>query len=124
MKSQYTGLKRILKAFSYSYYGFRAIFKSEAAFRQDLLVFILGLLVAMWLNIALTSKIMLISSLFLILLAEMINSAIETVIDRISEDYHELSKKAKDIGSLVVLTAFINAIFVWCGIVYSAYINV
>ena len=60
-------------------------------------------------------------SLLLILLMELINSAIEAVIDRISDEYHELSKKAKDIGSLIVLLAFMNAIFIWGICFYQLY---
>ena len=116
MKATDTGIKRILKAFKYSYDGFTATFKSEAAFRQDLAVCLLFGGVALWLDVAWAQKCILLSALIFILLAELVNTAIETVIDRISADYHELSKKAKDIGSLVVLLAFINAIVVWSAV--------
>ncbi len=113
MKSSDTGIKRILKAFTYSYQGFIAAFKSEAAFRQDLAVFIIFSILAFCLPLQLIEQFRLISALLLILIAELINTAIETVIDRISPDYHELSKKAKDIGSLIVLLAFVYAILQW-----------
>src|SRR5574344_2123821 len=108
MKSNYTGIQRILKAFTYSYDGFISAFKSEAAFRQDLVVFVVFGIVAIFMPVILWQKALLISSLLLILLMELTNTAIEVVIDRISPDYHELSKKAKDIGSLLVLISFIN----------------
>ncbi len=117
MKATDTGIKRILKAFKYSYDGFTAAFKSEAAFRQDLLFCLLCGAVALWLDVAWVQKCGLLSALLLILLAELVNTAIETVIDRISEEYHELSKKAKDIGSLIVLLAFVNAGVVWSAVV-------
>lgn len=121
MKSPYTGLKRILKAFSYSFDGFVATFKSEAAFRQDLIVCFIGFGVLFFLPLDIFSKMLMSASLILILLMELINTAIEVVIDRISGDYHPLSKKAKDIGSLIVLLAFINATVIWGSLLISVY---
>ena len=112
MKSDAKGLKRILKAFVYSFDGFRAAFK-ESAFRQEIVVFIAGTAAAVYFPLSLEQKGMLISSLLIVLMAELTNTAIETVIDRISPEYHDLSKKAKDIGSLLVLLAFINAGVLW-----------
>lgn len=116
-------IKRILKAFVHSYDGFVAAFKSEAAFRQDLFVFVVFSIVAVILNISLLHKLILITSLLFILFAELTNTAIETAIDRISEEYHELSKKAKDIGSMLVLLSFINAILWWGGILFINYMQ-
>lgn len=116
MKSTHTGLKRISMAFKYSYDGFIAAFKSEAAFRQDLIVFIFLTPVAFILPVDVMAKGLMISSLILILLMELINTAIETVVDRLGDDYHILSKKAKDIGSLIVLISFINALLIWAAI--------
>ena len=121
MKNTATGFKRILKAFTYSGKGFVAAFRSEAAFRQDLVVFVAGVIVAFIFNFTGMQRALMISSLFLILLMELVNTAIEVVIDRISEDYHPLSGKAKDIGSLLVLLSFINAISVWLLIIFSDY---
>ena len=106
MKSTDKGLKRILKAFTYSFDGFKAAFKSEEAVRQEVLLCGVLFVVSLLLKITYIEKILLISSLFIIILMELVNTAIEVVIDRISEDYHILSKKAKDIGSLLVLIAF------------------
>ena len=113
MKSTSTGLKRILKAFVYSAQGFKATFKTEAAFRQDLFVFVAGTILCCFLPLTGLEKAVMSFSLFLILLMELINTAIEALVDRISPEYHPLSGKAKDIGSLLVLIAFINAIVVW-----------
>lgn len=121
MKSPYTGVKRIFKAFTYSRDGFAASFKSEAAFRQDLCVFVIFTILALCLDFALWEKAVLISSLLLILLAELVNTAVETVVDRISPEYHKLSKKAKDIGSLVVLLSFVNAILLWSAFLYPKF---
>ncbi len=108
MKSTDTGIKRILKAFKYSYDGFIASFKSEIAFRQDCLVFIIGIFFVFLFPFSYIERALLTASLLLILIMELVNTAIETIIDRISDDYHELSKKSKDIGSLLVLLSFIN----------------
>lgn len=121
MKATDKGLKRILKAFGYSYQGLKAVIKSEAAFRQELVLCAVLSVVAFCLPVSLMTKLSLINSLIIILLAELINTAIETVIDRISAEYHELSKKAKDIGSLVVLLAFIYTSIFWLTTLYEIF---
>ncbi len=121
MKATDTGIKRILKAFVYSRDGFLSAFKSEAALRQDLAVFAIFSIVAMCLNLVLWQKAVLISSLLFIVIMELVNTAVEVVIDRISPEYHELSKKAKDIGSLLVLLAFVNAVILWGAFLYPQF---
>lgn len=121
MKATDTGIKRILKAFTYSKDGFTASFKSEAALRQDLAVFVIFSIAACCLDLLLWQKAMLISSLLFIVIMELVNTAIEVVIDRISPYYHELSKKAKDIGSLLVLLAFVNAVILWGAFLYPLF---
>lgn len=121
MKATDTGIKRILKAFVYSRDGFISAFKSEAALRQDLAVFVIFSIFAMCLNLVLWQKAVLISSLLFIVIMELVNTAVEVVIDRISPEYHELSKKAKDIGSLLVLLAFVNAVILWGAFLYPQF---
>lgn len=121
MKATDTGIKRILRAFVYSRDGFISAFKSEAALRQDLAVFAIFSIVAMCLNLVLWQKAVLISSLLFIVIMELVNTAVEVVIDRISPEYHELSKKAKDIGSLLVLLAFVNAVILWGAFLYPQF---
>ena len=121
MKATDTGIKRLLKAFVYSRDGFISAFKSEAALRQDLAVFAIFSIVAMCLNLVLWQKAVLISSLLFIVIMELVNTAVEVVIDRISPEYHELSKKAKDIGSLLVLLAFVNAVILWGAFLYPQF---
>ena len=113
MKSTDKGLKRILKAFVYSYSGFISSYKSEIAFRQDILFFIIFSIILFFIPVNHIEKILMFFSLIFIIIMELVNTAIETIIDRISNDYHELSKKAKDIGSCLVLISFINMIFTW-----------
>ncbi len=119
MKSQNKGLKRILHAFIYSYNGFVATFKSEAAFRQDLLfcAFCIGLL--FFLPVSGVSLALMVFALLFILLMELANTAIEFIVDRIGLEYHELSKKAKDIGSLLVLLSFVNMFLIWGIILFN-----
>lgn len=121
MKAHETGIKRIMNAFVYSYQGFCAAFRSEAAFRQDIAFVIIFGAIACWLDVPIFQRACLIFALILILMAELVNTAIETIIDRISEDYHELSKKAKDIGSLLVLISFIGNAVLWLGVLWNNY---
>ena len=113
MQNLKQGTKRILNAFKFSYDGFVAMFKSEPAFRQDLVVCVVFTLVAFFIDVTPLSRVMLVSSMLFILFAESVNTAIETVVDRISKERNPLSKKAKDIGSLIVLMAFVNAALTW-----------
>ena len=121
MKSTKRGIPRILNAFKYSYDGFISAFKSEEALRQDVFVFVIFTIIALFLPICFFKQAILISSLLFIVFAELTNTAIEVVIDRISEEYHELSKKAKDIGSCLVLLSFINAILIWGSVLYAVF---
>lgn len=121
MKSTKRGIPRILNAFKYSYDGFISAFKSEEALRQDVFVFVIFTIIALFLPICFFKQAILISSLLFIVFAELTNTAIEVVIDRISEEYHELSKKAKDIGSCLVLLSFINAILIWGSVLYVVF---
>jgi len=105
--------KRILHAFNNSFNGFISAFRDEAAFRWEVLVCVIGTVIAIYLPLDWVTRFLLISSLLLILLMELVNTAIEATIDRISADRHPLSKKAKDIGSLIVLISFANAGIIW-----------
>jgi len=121
MKATATGIKRIINAFGYSYSGFKQTFKSEAAFRQDLAFCAIMFILSFFVKATAVEWVLMIASLFFILIMELINTAIEAIIDRISADYHELSKKAKDIGSLLVLMAFIMMFIVWGRILFAKF---
>lgn len=108
-----SGVKRLFKATGYSFSGLKAAFKNEAAFRQELLLIVIFVPVAFWFGDGNIEKVLLVSSLLLILIVELINSAIESTIDRVGSEQHELSGRAKDIGSAAVFLALINAAFVW-----------
>ncbi len=111
-------IKRIHKALKYSYEGVKAMYKSEPSFQQDLVLFFVGMLVLCFLDITTTQKCILIISLFLIIMAEIVNTAIETIVDRISKEINPLSKKAKDIGSFLVMMSFILAFILWIMILF------
>jgi len=121
MKATAKGIKRVLNAFTYSYNGFIATLKSEAAFRQEIFFCLCFGVLLFFLPISLTHLALALFSLFFILFAELVNTAIEVIVDRIGTEYNDLSKKAKDIGSLLVLLSFIN-FFVLLGIIlYSMF---
>lgn len=121
MKSNASGIVRILKAFTYSFDGFVSAFKSEAAFRQDILFCIIAGILAFIMEATAMQRVAMICALLFILFMELVNTAIEALVDRISDDYHILSKKAKDIGSLLVLLAFIQTFIVFGTVIYCNY---
>lgn len=112
-KTGVDGLKRILNAAVYSKQGIVAAYRTEAAFRQELWLCLVLVPVAIHFGESLYEQLVLIASLIFILLVEIINSAIEAVVDRFGDDHHELSGRAKDMGSAAVLLAFIIAIMIW-----------
>ena len=118
MKSKYNGIKRIIHAFGYSFDGLVSVFKSEAAFRQDIILCIIGIILLFVIDISIVLKIVLLFSLPFILLAELINTAIETVVDRIGPEKNELSKKAKDIGSAIVFVTITSVIGLWAVLIF------
>ncbi len=116
MESPYkgkTGLVRLFNAFGYSLAGFRAAYKHEDAFRQEVLLAAILIPLAIWLPVENFGKALMISSVLLVIMVELLNSAIEATVDRISLDNHDLAKRAKDIGSSAVLVSLVNVIVVW-----------
>lgn len=116
MESPYkgkTGLKRLWNAFGYSLAGFRAAYKHEDAFRQEIHLAAVLIPLALWLPATHIGKILMISSVLLVIIVELLNSAIEATVDRISIEDHDLAKRAKDIGSSAVMLSLINVVIVW-----------
>jgi diacylglycerol kinase (ATP) len=107
------GIGRIIDATGYSMKGLKAAWVNEAAFRQELMLFIVGVPVAYWLAETRTDFLWLILPLFLILIAELVNSALEAVVDRIGHEHHELSGRAKDIGSALVFVCLVLLAVIW-----------
>ena len=113
-----TGLTRIIKATGYSIQGLKAAYKYEAAIRQELALLFVSILLAFILDLSMLERIVMLGSVVLVLIVELINSAIEAVVDRIGIEQHELSGRAKDIGSAAVMVALMFATFVWGYIVF------
>jgi diacylglycerol kinase (ATP) len=108
-----SGVKRVFAAFRYSFAGFRTAWRNEHAFRQELLLAIPGAAIALLLPISALEKLLLIAVLMLVLIVELLNSAIESVVDRISLEPNSLSKNAKDLGSAAVFLALTLAVITW-----------
>ncbi|CAK1935311.1 diacylglycerol kinase [Vibrio crassostreae] len=107
------GIKRILNAAGYSIKGLTSAFKTEAAIRQELALCVIFIPIAFVLDISKVETILMVASLVLVFLFELINSAIEAVVDRVGTEHHELSGKAKDIGSAAVMVSLGLALFTW-----------
>lgn len=108
-----TGLKRVWNALFYSVDGVRAAWQHEDAFRQETLLALVLIPLAVGLGDSGIERALMIASVFLVLIVELINSAIEATVDRISLESHRLAKRAKDIGSAAVLIALTNVLVVW-----------
>ncbi len=108
-----TGIARILRATKFSAQGLAAAWKNEAAFRQELLLVLVLVPVTFWLGQTALERAVLIGSLFLVLIVELINSAIEAAIDRHGDEQHELSGRAKDIGSAAVFISLLTVATIW-----------
>lgn len=108
-----TGFVRILDATEYSLKGLLAAWRNEAAFRQEVSLAVVGIASAFWLAETRHDFLWLILPLFLVLIAELANSAIEAVVDRIGSEFHELSGRAKDIGSAMVFISLMLTVVIW-----------
>ena len=111
------GFTRIAKAGIYAGNGIRAALRHEAAFRQECLLAIVFIPLAFYLSLSTVERVLLVSVTVLVLIVELINSAIEAVVDRIGMELHELSGQAKDMGSGAVLVALLLWAYVWLDIV-------
>lgn len=112
-----TGLKRLRMAGVYAVNGIRAAFQQEAAFRQELMLAIVFLPLAFLLDVSPTDRVLLVLITVLVLIVELINSAIEAVVDRVGEEHHELSGRAKDMGSGAVMVTLLLWVYVWADLV-------
>ena len=108
-----TGLARINAAFFNSMKGFKATWLHEEAFRQEVYLFGVGAPVGFWLGESATEKLLLVGSIIIVMIVELLNTGIEIVVDRISFERHELSGRAKDVGSAAVLSSLILAGLAW-----------
>ena len=107
------GMRRLLLAFVNSWKGFRGAFRSEAAFRQEVALAVVLLPLGVYLGKTPVEKALLVASVLLVLIVELLNTGIETVVDRIGLERHELSGLAKDVGSTAVLLSFAVLVVIW-----------
>ena len=112
------GFVRLWNALGYSRDGLAAAWKNEAAFREEVLLAAIAIPLALFLGKTGVDRSILIGSIILILIVEILNSAIEAVVDKASPEKHELAKRAKDMGSAAVLFSLINAGIVWACILW------
>lgn len=113
MTKKKSGLARLRAAAGYSISGLLTACRGEAAFRQELMLAVVLIPLGLWLGDSGTEKALLTGSTVIVLIAELINTAIEKVVDRISGDFHELSRDAKDIGSAAVFLSIVNLASTW-----------
>jgi diacylglycerol kinase (ATP) len=116
-----TGIARVIDAFGYSMKGFAAVWKYEAAFRQEVALAIILIPAAFWLAQTPVELILLIASVFWVLMAELANSSVEAVVDRTGSERHELSGRAKDIGSALVFVSLVLLAIVWGIIAFNRF---
>ena len=114
-----TGIRRLIKATGYSLQGLAASFRHETAFKQEVAGTVVLVPLALWLGNTGLERALLIAVWLLVLICELVNSAIEAVVDRIGLQQHTLSGRAKDIGSAVVLVALVNAALVWSLVLFD-----
>ena len=112
------GLKRLVNALFFSLHGFKVTFRTEEAFRQEVFASLLLIPLGLYLGQSVGEKTILAGSIILILIVELLNSAVERAIDRISFERHELSREAKDMGSAAVLLTIALAVMAWVLILF------
>ncbi len=109
----HTGWRRVVRATGHSTRGLRDAWKFESAFRQEIVLFLLVLPLGAWLGRTWVERVLLIGTFVLVLIVELLNSAVESTVDRISMDHHELSGRAKDLGSAAVMVSLLLCGAVW-----------
>lgn len=116
------GMQRIMYTFVHSFNGFKWLCKNEAAFQQELMLFVPLTMFAFWLDLPAMHTLFVMLGMVFVLFAEMVNTAIEAVVDRVGLEYHALSGVAKNIGSAVVLLSIICSLTIWVVVVWTNYI--
>ena len=121
MASQVTGIKRVILATKYSLAGLGAAWKNEAAFRQELVLCLVLMPAAFWLGRNAVEYALLLGTLFIVLITELLNSGIEAITDRVGVEHHQLSGRAKDLGSAAVFVSLLMLSCVWGLIAYERF---
>lgn len=119
MASERTGFDRLWRATGYSLAGLRAAWRHEAAFRQECALAAVLIPLAGWLGRSVLEVLVLVAPLLLVLAVELLNSAIEALVDRVGSDHHELSGRAKDLGSAAVFVALALVVLCWGAVLWQ-----
>jgi diacylglycerol kinase (ATP) len=114
-----TGLRRLWNALFHSLEGFRAAYQHEDAFRQEVMLAAVLIPLALFLPAAAIGKALMIAAVLLVLIVELLNSAVEATVDRISLEDHQLAKRAKDIGSAAVFVSLVSVLVVWAVVLFG-----
>lgn len=114
-----TGTKRVWNALFYSFDGLKAAYRHEDAFRQEMWLAVVLVPLALFMPASGVGKALMIASVLLVLVVELLNSAIEATVDRVSLEHHRLAKRAKDIGSAAVLISLVNVVVVWLLVLFG-----
>ncbi len=122
MASDNTGFKRAFLAARYSWQGLKDSFKYESAFRQELILLVIGTPLAIWIAENAIELILMIGSILLVLAFELVNTAVENVVDRFGEEWHTLCGRAKDAGSAAVLVALLIVGLTWGTILFKDFL--
>jgi diacylglycerol kinase (ATP) len=117
-----SGPSRILDAYKYSLKGLRAAWECEEAFRQESMLAMVMLPLAFWLGTNATERMLLIITVMIVIITELINSALEAVVDRIGTEHHKLSGQAKDIGSAAVMLSLLLCFLCWTMIAWQRFL--
>jgi len=121
VKPGLTGIDRVIKASGHSFRGIRDAFRHEAAFRQELLLSVVLLPLSFWLAQTVVEWLLLITPLFVLIIVELLNSAVENTVDRIGVQRHTLSGRAKDMASAAVMFSLVFLAVVWLSIAWSRF---
>jgi len=114
-----TGARRIWNALFYSLDGLKAAYRHEDAFRQEVWLALVLIPLALYLPASGTGKALMVASVLVVLIVELLNSAVEATVDRVSLEHHRLAKRAKDIGSAAVLFSLLNVAVVWLLVLFG-----
>ena len=114
-----TGLRRIWNALFHSFDGLKAAYRHEDAFRQEVWLALVLIPLALFLPVSGIGKALMMASVLMVLIVELLNSAVEATVDRVSLEHHRLAKRAKDIGSAAVLFSLINVAVVWLLVLFG-----
>lgn len=114
-----TGLRRVWNAMFYSFEGLKAAYRHEDAFRQEFWLAVVLIPLALFLPAPAIGKALMVASVLLVLIVELLNSAVEATVDRVSLEHHRLAKRAKDIGSAAVMISLLNVVAVWLLVLFG-----